>query len=125
MKRKKVVEKLKECKGLVHSYYHGLSNAQTDKITADLQTALDFAIAAVKENKKLKEENEVLKSDYRDESLQILKDAKRNLYFSDADKNEMLTKQILCLKNENEALKKKVRDLERDLEYGDPDGWTM
>lgn len=81
MKRKKVVEKLKECKGLVNSYYHGLSNAQTDKITADLQTALDLAIAAVKENKKLKEENEALKS--------------------------------------------KVKSLEYDLEYGDPDGWTM
>ena len=81
MKRKKVVEKLKECKGLVNSYYHVLSNAQTDKITADLQTALDFAIAAVKENKKLKEENEALKS--------------------------------------------KVKSLEYDLEYGDPDGWTM
>ena len=81
MKRKKVVENLETCKNIVTSHYHGLSNAQIDKITADLQTALDLAIAAVKENKKLKEENEVLKN--------------------------------------------KVKSLEYDLEYGDPDGWTM
>ena len=126
MKRKEIVKNLKNCKDIVNSYYHGLSNAQTDEIVVNLQIALDEAMKAIKENKQLKKENEVLKSDYRDESLQILKDAKHNLYFSsDADKNEMLMKQIQCLKNENAALKSKVKNLEYELEYSDPDGYIM
>jgi len=81
MKRKKIVENLQDCKRIVDSYYHGLSNAQIDEIVTNLQIALDKAIDTIKENKKLKEENETLKH--------------------------------------------KIKDLEFELEYGDPDGFTM
>ena len=66
MKRKKVVENLETCQNVVTSHYYGLSNAQIDRVTSDLQIALDEAIKAVKENKKLKEKNEKLKKKVRD-----------------------------------------------------------
>lgn len=55
------MKNLKNCKDIVNSYFYGLSNAQSDELVCNLQIALDKAISAVEENKKLKEENEELK----------------------------------------------------------------
>lgn len=61
MKKKKIISKLEKVKLVVSSYYYGTDDAHTDKVKGDCQIALDYAIEAIKENKKLRKQIKNLK----------------------------------------------------------------